>query len=282
MKYSDYFENKRHGSLYFPIQYYYIDSNNPQYVMAAHWHKEFEIIRVLKGEFSVFIGNVEHLLRKGDILFVECGCLHRGEPKDSIYECIVLNLNMLCRRNDDAATKLISPFIHSSVAINSSLSGENSEILSTVNLLFDTMRREEKYYELAVYSLLYKLFSQLYLQNSVVAQVKSQVDKKTEAVTRVLGWIEKNFTETITLDMLSEFSGLSPKYLCRIFKEYTSKTLVNYINELRIENACHEMTVKGKNITQAAFDSGFNDLSYFCKTFKKHKGITPREYQKQG
>ena len=40
------------------------------------------------------------------------------------------------------------------------------------------------------------------------------------------------------------------------------------------------MTAGGKSITEAAFNSGFNDLSYFCKVFKRYKGLTPKEYQK--
>lgn len=70
------------------------------------------------------------------------------------------------------------------------------------------------------------------------------------------------------------YSLLCRKYLCRIFKEYTGKTVVDYINELRIDNACHEMTVKGMSVTRAAYDSGFNNLSYFCKVFKHYKGVT--------
>lgn len=80
--------------------------------------------------------------------------------------------------------------------------------------------------------------------------------------------------------MLSSISGFSEKYLCRIFKEYTSKTPITYINELRIEKACNEMGINKKNITYAAYESGFNDLSYFCRTFKKYKNITPKEYIK--
>lgn len=64
--------------------------------------------------------------------------------------------------------------------------------------------------------------------------------------------IENNLAESIDLNKLAEITGMSPKYLCRIFKEYTSKTLVQYINELRIENACYEMSVNDKNISVAS------------------------------
>lgn len=281
MKYADYFERKRHGSPDFPIQYYHVNSSNPQYIMVPHWHKEFEIIRVSEGEFRVFLNNVEYRLGKGDVLFVECGYLHRGEPYDSVYECVVFDLNMLCRQQNDAAAKFISPLLNSSVGITGLLSQADGDIHVTVNSLFETLREKKQYYELEIYSLLFKLFSQLYSRNNFISPTSRLHTGKTEAVIRLMDWIEKNLTETITLDKLSAFSGLNKKYLCRIFKEYTSKTLVSYINELRVENACYEISVKGESVTRAAFDSGFNDLSYFCKIFKKHKGITPGEYKKQ-
>ena len=73
---------------------------------------------------------------------------------------------------------------------------------------------------------------------------------------------------------------MNEKYLCRFFKDYTSRTPIDYINNLRIEAACHELTSGDMTITEAAIECGFNDISYFSKMFKKYKGITPREYSK--
>ena len=55
MKNSEFLEKKQHGTPEFPIQYYFVKSGHPQYVMPPHWHKEFEIIRVLSGDFRVFL-----------------------------------------------------------------------------------------------------------------------------------------------------------------------------------------------------------------------------------
>lgn len=73
---------------------------------------------------------------------------------------------------------------------------------------------------------------------------------------------------------------MNEKYICGIFKKYTSRSPISYVNELRIDCACHEMTVNNKSVTQAAYDCGFNDSGYFTKAFKKFKGISPSEYKK--
>ena len=95
---------------------------------------------------------------------------------------------------------------------------------------------------------------------------------------KLLDYIEKNYSEPISLETLEKISGFNKKYLCRVFKEYTSKTPIEYINELRIESACR-MLEENRSITASAYDCGFNDLSYFCKVFKKHKGMPPRKYK---
>ena len=54
---------------------------------------------------------------------------------------------------------------------------------------------------------------------------------------------------------------------------------MDYVNEIRIEKSC--TVLKTGSVTEAAFASGFNDRGYFCKTFKKYKGIAPNAYKKQ-
>lgn len=276
MEYSEYIERKHHGTYDFPIQYYYVDASHPKYIMDAHWHKEFEIIRVLKGNLKVYLNNIEYSLKKGDTLLVECGVLHRGEPFDCIYECIVFDLNMLIKQKNDITQGYILPIINSFASIKNIIYQNNSKF----DKLFITMSKKEAFYELKVYSLLFECFLMLYMDENIIPVEKPANTHQVEVITNLISWMEKNFTEPISLEKLSSITGFSKKYLCRIFKEYTSKTIMNYINELRIESACYEM-LKGKNVTDAAFDNGFNDLSYFCRTFKQYKKVTPNQYKKQ-
>ena len=281
MRYTDYIEQKRHGSHDFPIAYYYLDSSNPQYIMQTHWHKEFEILRVLKGCITVHLNNTEYTLNSGDILLIEGGCLHTGEPKQCVYECVVFDPSMLKRQQNDTLEKYISPIIYSKMYVRNAIDPCDQEITDSVSDLFEAIRTMGSYFELKIYGLLFSLLAQLYGKKYLIPSDKSVHSRQSQTVITLISWIEKNLSEPIDLNKLSSISGLSPKYLCRVFREYTSKTLVQYINELRIENACHEMSVNNKNITEASYASGFNDLSYFCKIFKQHKGITPKEFKKK-
>ena len=69
--------------------------------------------------------------------------------------------------------------------------------------------------------------------------------------------------------------SMSPKYFCRFFSEMTHQTPMDYLNRQRIEQSCYELSTTDDSITEIAYRNGFNDLSYFIRTFKKYKGITP-------
>lgn len=280
MKFSEFNEVEQRGTVAFPVSYYHVTPLDERYVMPPHWHKDFEIIRVISGELSIFLNNIPYLLHKGDVIFVQCGTLHRGEPENCEYECIVLDLNLLRRRQNDTVSGFITPVVNGNLGINCLLNKNDDLIYATTNSLFSAMRQKSEYYELDVCSLLLKLFSELYRKNYFFSVKKSHnTGKQAQTIIKLLDWIEENYTEIITLEKLSEISGLNKKYICRIFKEYTSKTPINYINEIRIEAACHEITVNGSSITKAAYDCGFNDLSYFSKVFKANKGLSPKDYR---
>ena len=97
----------------------------------------------------------------------------------------------------------------------------------------------------------------------------------------LLDFIDTHYNEQITLSTLAKEVNVNEKYLCRLFYAYTSKTPITYVNELRVENACHDMKFKGASVTEAGMNNGFNDLSYFSKVFKSFKSITPAQYKKE-
>ncbi|MBR6680492.1 MAG: helix-turn-helix transcriptional regulator [Clostridia bacterium] len=282
MKKSNFYENKQHGSSKFPFEYYFIDKSSPRFYMPAHWHKEFEIIRIVKGNFELHLNNARYELSASDIITVDCGCIHHGIPTDDcVYECIVFNLNMLTKQQSDSVHALISPLTSAEATAISMIKKGESDAYEPITDLFETAKSGGKFYELDIYSLLFKVFSIFFKEDRILEQPNKKLCKQSRAISAVLDKIEADFDEDITLTELAQIAELNEKYLCRIFKEYTEKTIIEYINEVRVENACYEISIARKNITRAAFDSGFNDLSYFSKTFKKLKGISPTEYKKK-
>ena len=281
MRYSEYVETKKRGSEGFPIQYYYLDPEQPQYIMETHWHSDFEIIRVLSGSFTVFLDDKRYVLTDGDIIFVECGCLHRGVPENCVYECVVFDMGMLRRRSGDVAERFLTPIAKNSVSVSCLIKKGETELYKCSSEIFDILSSAAPYFELKVYALLFDIFSELYKNGCVIESKKPKRSGQVKKISELLDWIDDNYAEKITLDQLEEISGISKKYICRIFKKYTDRTPINYVNEIRVENACYELSFSDKSITDIAYSNGFEDVSYFSKLFKAHKSLTPLEYRKR-
>ena len=93
----------------------------------------------------------------------------------------------------------------------------------------------------------------------------------------LIDYLNKNFNKDILLDELADICNVSTRSLSRHFKEYTGKTVVQYITDLRIDYACKRIRETGQ-ISFSAMDAGFNDISFFYRTFKRYKGMTPKEF----
>lgn len=279
MKNLEYNEKKKHGTSGFPIEYYHVSKGDLEYTMPLHWHSEFEIVRIRSGQFDLYINNVKYEMQTGDFAVIECGALHRGTPKNCVYECIVLDLNMLRRKNSDATDRYIMPILMHSCGINCLYHFDNNILTATVSTLFNTIKHKTDYYELEIFSLLYSLFANLYKQKAITENPRNFNNlRQTKMMTDLLDWIDIHYTEHIRLSDLAEISGLSEKYLCKFFRDYTSRTPIEYINQLRIDNACRDMLHSDYTVTEAAFNNGFNNLSYFSKVFKKYKFLSPHDY----
>lgn len=279
MKNAGYREQRRHGRPDFPVQYYHIERDHPRYEMHLHWHLEFEIVRVLAGELTLYLNNEAYTLQKGEVAFVGGGVLHRAEPNACVYECVVLDPGMLIRRVEDPAAGYVRALMKGEIE---NRPGEwDPLLLHGVEELFDALRREEPYFELRVHSAAMEILYRLYATGSVrVKEEREKPGHRSQVMLSLLNWIGDNYTERITLSDLAAVAGTGEKYLCRFFKEYTGNSPVEYINRLRVERACLDMTESGHSVTRAALDNGFNDMSYFCKMFKRYKGVSPREYRR--
>jgi AraC-like DNA-binding protein len=107
-----------------------------------------------------------------------------------------------------------------------------------------------------------------------VEEKKDKTPSSEEYVKRVLKYINENFARPITLDTLAALCGITKFHLVRQFKRYTGQTIFSYLNHLRCKKA-ELLIAEGNSITEAAYASGFESLSYFSRTYKKNMGTAP-------
>lgn len=276
MQYYNYSENKQRGTFDFPFEFYHVDSSHPRYEMAYHWHVEYEIIRILTGTLHVTMDEKEFTATPGDIVFVNSGILHSGIPSDCVYQCIVFDMNAFLKNNPRCST-YIKQIIDHSAFVYHHFTPKNQQIHQIVWDIFNAMESQTTGYELIVFGELYHFFGvvfseQLYFSDS--PQDRRDY-RKIMQLKKVLDYMEANYSSPVTLEQLSASVNMSPKYFCRFFYQMTHRTPIDYLNYQRIEHASYQLATTDVSVTEVAYNCGFNDLSYFIKTYKKYKGITP-------
>ena len=100
-------------------------------------------------------------------------------------------------------------------------------------------------------------------------------DKKIE---KVIAYLNLKYTSNITLKDISSYIAMDPAAFCRYFKNSTGKTFKEYILGMRIGYACQLLATERLNISQISAECGFESLSYFNRTFKKYKNMSPSQF----
>ena len=107
--------------------------------------------------------------------------------------------------------------------------------------------------------------------------------KKTEdfnLAPSLIEYINNNFQKPLTIKLLSAEFGYSKSYIAHIFCDRLKIPFRTYLGDVRSEYAANLMKTTGRNLTEIAYDSGYENLNTFCRCFKNRYGMTPSEYKK--
>ncbi len=275
-------ENRPRGTYEFPFEFHHVDADHPRYVMIYHWHLEFEIIRILEGSLLVTLDEKSFRAQKGEIIFVHGGVLHSGIPEDGcVYQCIVFDLSSLLRGFTEI-TPYIQRILGGEIKVFHHITEEQADAAEAAGEIFDAFMQKKDGYQMTVIGQFYHFFGLVYGKHYYLESiVRSGRDyRKIVQLKMVVDYIEKNYARQISLADLSGAVSMSPRYFCRFFSEMTHQTPMDYLNRQRIEQACFRLVTTEDPVTEVAYSSGFNDLSYFIRTFRKYKGVTPGKYRR--
>lgn len=107
----------------------------------------------------------------------------------------------------------------------------------------------------------------------------SQDAKKVTQIRPAINYIDANYDKPITLAEIAKASHLSVSRLAHIFKEQMGITIIDYLTSVRVERAKQLLLATDQNCTEICFQVGYNNQSYFTRTFKSLVGMTPRQFR---
>lgn len=148
------------------------------------------------------------------------------------------------------------------------------EIHNKIHMAFQINTRESMFFSASyTYEFIFEFYKQ-YLQctNTTAVQYRKRL-------TPLIEYIEHHLTEPITQTILCDQIGVSPQHLCRMFKQCLGTRPMEYLARTRIRHACDLLVKTEKSVEDISYDVGFQNLNYFCKTFKKYTSMTPGNYR---
>ncbi|MBP93168.1 MAG: AraC family transcriptional regulator [Flavobacteriaceae bacterium] len=248
-----------------------------------HQHEEIQFSIILEGEGTLIVGDTVNFYSKNDILILDSHMPHVF--KSDVTSCKHSHMLSLFFTKESFGTDFfnleelqeLQPFFkrskhgfkvtsHKKVLKELFLKLESSSKLERFIILLQTMKIATKANYQSLSSFVYN---------------KKYSDNEGKRMRDVLAFTMNQYTTDITLDAVAEVSNMTKNAFCKYFKKRTNKTYFQFLNELRIENACKLMQTQiDSSISEIAFQSGFNNISNFNRQFKLIKGKSPNTYRK--
>lgn len=235
-----------------------------------NWHENIELLLCVDGEGKVKCDTKFYDFGIGDVVVVNSNTLHTIISETSVtYHCLIIDRSFLEENGIPINSLRFTEHI------------KDTEVTERFTAAVESLelRNNETGFWLPSYIRSFVLQLMVSLCKKYVAGSANNSDLRTiscERVKKVMLYIHDNLSKQLTLDEIAEHIGISKYHLSREFKDWTGKTIFDSINILKCKEA-QEMLLNGARVSETATACGFESLSYFSRTFKKHMGILPSE-----
>lgn len=277
-------ELTEHRTVVLPIACYETTiSENKNGYIPLHWHDEFQFVLVVKGE-AIFQINEENItVQEGEGLFINSGCLHMAKDNnDSGCTYICLNVSPAFVLSQELYTTFVNPYIQATnipylFLLPKELWANN--ILDSIMEIHQLLKQNPPYYEIDISVHLTLIWKNLII-NGIELEYEQMEMLKSHRMKQMLNWIHLHYAEKILLADIARAGQLSRSECCRYFKRILKTTPLNYVIDYRIQKSLILLQQPQSNITDVAYQVGFNSTSYFIDKFRKAMNMTPLAYKK--
>jgi AraC-like DNA-binding protein len=266
---------------HFPIKLHRTTFNEQGVVIFPHhFHEHLEFLYIVTGQASIECGSTTTTASAGDLVVVNSNELHYGISLSSnlYYYALIADISLLHSQSVDAAeTKFITPITQNRLLLQNHVTG-NSNVSSCMLAIIKELEEREFGFELAIKSELYRLLTLLlrgHVSTVLTQDEYAERMKNIERFAPVFQHIEKSYQEELSVDMLANMASLSRFHFSRLFKELSGHTVTEYITMTRLGKADYLLRHSPLTVSEIAAATGFNDIYYFSRTFKKHKKVSP-------
>lgn len=255
----------------------------PGFSDASHWHPFVEIILCLKSGNDVSLNFRKYHMEPNDFIICFPGDLHsvKNSSPDA-FLIIQFPMQLITVVQD---FKNLQPILsRNAFCAYDPFDAHLDQMVMIIKEVVTLSEKDVPFVEAKLYSLLLLFFS-MYGQFCLGKNEEEKSDeesvqyKSSKLMAEACLYISENCSEALTLEDVAHQIGISKSYFSHLFKDYTQMTFVDYLTKERIQKAESLFSGPKKKFIDIAFECGFTSISSFNRTFKKIKGISPREFR---
>lgn len=268
----------------------------PRFLLPLHKHVEFEIMLFTRGSGKQFVGEGVSDYKAGDVALIGSNVPHLHLCNSKLRPSSVGN-----QEDEWCAGEAIQ--------FRPDVFPGNMGELPDYRLIYDLLQKSQyglRFYDEGLFAemlemvkafdscgytsrliCLFRMLERLHscrhveLLSGTAYNRANHIPDMEEPVDKVYAYLYNHFKEKITLEEIAEYVRQNPAALCRYFKRRTDKSIFRCLAEIRIEHACRLLVYSGMNVSQIAYESGYNSVTHFISQFEKIVGRTPSEYRTQ-
>lgn len=277
-------EVRQHGTQFFPMMCY-LDVL-PRDEFSWHWHNELEFGLVVDGSVIMEIGSSKCRLLPGEGHFVNSNILHAASAENGscIIHSVVCHPKVICGNTDNIIwQKYVKPLMENQACSGFYLKPDvdwQKKILDCLACVWQEAEQEKYGYEIYIRNELSTIVSQLSEHQPVMSRkLYGKAQRDNARIKEMLTYIQTNYGQEIAIDDIAAVCAISVSECIRCFRSTTNTTPIAYLKSYRLQQAALKLQFTNEKISTIAECCGFQEMSYFSKSFKEVYGCTPSEYR---
>ncbi|MBO5071238.1 MAG: helix-turn-helix domain-containing protein [Roseburia sp.] len=235
---------------------------------TPNWHANIELLCCIQGNGIVKCGDAAHPFAAGDIVVINSDVFHTVySSTEVLYHCLIVDIGFFHTNNMNVDKLYFQEKI------------EDEEMYSEFLRAADAFQTNRPYRNAVIKHAVLGFLILLCEKYASIRNEHMQDSPGGERMKKVINYIRKNISSDLSLDAIADSVGVSKYHLAREFKKYTDHTVFEEINMFRCMEA-KRLIGEGMSVSAAAHSCGFENMSYFSRTYKKYMGGLPSEVAK--
>lgn len=243
-----------------------------------HFHLSYEIYFLVENEISYFVDGKIFTVTPGSVIVIPPNTIHASNsinektrkrylinlPAEYIKVFLDINPNLLSGIN-------VQPIVFSGLKLI-----ELTDLFEKILAEYQNPTQDE----VMIKSLLGEILTTLSRASKSQDADKTRENPTSQKMISISNYIKENLHSEISLKEVSKIFYLNPSYISRAFKQTLNISFSEYLNALRIREACMLLKQTDSSITAIAQETGFRSCSDFCRVFRRTVKLSPLQYRK--